>query len=184
MNAYPNNGQVMPNNIAQPNTAFSQQPVYMMPANMMSPIPRWSPDIYNQPDNTRAPAFGMNYPQTQIPNSASQPVSTSAQDSFIGRIVGDPSEIKPNEVPMDGRIAIFPTNDLGAVYIKGWNSNGELMTVRYIVDPDWKAFTSSEALMQQQDILRRLENLEKSISTGKTGAKTTKPTVKEDKENG
>lgn len=159
-------------------------PVYTLPTNMNG---------QNMPQSQQFGTMGMNPMRGTAPtnqnlqnNSGTQNhypcynANNQQQDSFIGRLIGDPVEIKPNEVPMDGRIAIFPTQDLTSIFIKGWNANGEMITVRYIVDPDWKSATPSEAAAQQQDILRRLENVEKSIAASK---KTGKNVTKEDKEN-
>lgn len=54
--------------------------------------------------------------RTQVPQV--QPMQMQPSYSVIpGRIVNTPDEIRPNEVPNDGSIAVFPLNDGSAVYL-------------------------------------------------------------------
>lgn len=93
------------------------------------------------------------YPYQPAPQFPQQPPVTP---SFNGRTINSPDEIKPSEVPMDGRISIFPLNDLSAIFVKAWNSNGVMMTARFAFDPSWQ----NPPAATQDDILRRLEALE------------------------
>ena len=54
---------------------------------------------------------------------------------LYGRMVMSPMEITPQEVPMDGSIAMFPTSDMSCVYIKTWGSDGTIKTFRYVPEP-------------------------------------------------
>lgn len=135
-----------------------------------APMPQpWPPTFY---PNSGFPTWT---PQSPVMNAPSTPVQQQTQvqaqqsNGFVGRCVNDPMEILPNEVPMDGRIAIFPANDLSAVFIKGWNANGNMMTVRYIPDPNWQAPVQGMDPNDQQNILRRLDNIEKAIASGTKG---------------
>lgn len=47
------------------------------------------------------------------------------------RMVRDEREIRPNEVPNNGDIAVFVQNDLGRVFVKTWNGNGLIDTNEY-----------------------------------------------------
>lgn len=49
-----------------------------------------------------------------------------------GRWVENPNEIKPNEVPMDGGLYIFPQSDYQCIYAKVWTQDGRLMTYRFL----------------------------------------------------
>lgn len=101
----------------------------------------------------------------QTPPQNTQQASQTQVPVLIGRIVNDPSDILPNEVPMDGRVAIFPTASLQEVYIKGWTSNGTMITRRYLFDPDWQAPAPVTQNQIQQDMIARLENLERTVSS-------------------
>lgn len=50
---------------------------------------------------------------------------------LIGKVVNDVSMVSPNDVPMDGNIAIFPKNDMSEIYCKQWKQDGTIQTVVY-----------------------------------------------------
>ena len=88
-----------------------------------------------------APYYNMNLPsqnngvmptqQIQTPVSPLQQFSNYNQPSvkrIPARIINDPKEIMPNEVPMDGSVSLFPTADYSCVYAKAWNANGMIDT--------------------------------------------------------
>lgn len=61
---------------------------------------------------------------TQMPGAYQQP-------ELIGKMVNDVSVVSPNDVPMDGNIAIFPKNDMSEIYCKQWKQDGTIQTVVY-----------------------------------------------------
>lgn len=61
---------------------------------------------------------------SQMPGSYQQP-------GLIGKMVNDVSMVSPNDVPMDGNIAIFPKNDMSEIYCKQWKQDGTIQTVVY-----------------------------------------------------
>ncbi len=63
--------------------------------------------------------------QTQNSNMVQQP------QGLIGKMVNDVSMVSPNDVPMDGNIAIFPKNDMSEIYCKQWKQDGTIQTVVY-----------------------------------------------------
>lgn len=85
---------------------------------------------------------------------------------FVGRFINQIEEVMPREVPMDGRVAIFPSQSLEEIYLKAWDRNGSIKTFRYILDP----MQSLNAPNQAQDsnmgsmILERLDQLEQKLS--------------------
>lgn len=92
-----------------------------------------------------APYYNMNLPsqnngvvatqQIQNPVSPLQQFSNYNQPQIKrvpARIINDPKEIMPNEVPMDGSVSLFPTADYSCVYAKAWNANGMIDTVKYV----------------------------------------------------
>lgn len=102
--------------------------------------------------------------QYQPPQMPPQPVQQPR--GIAGRMVGAPSEIVPNEVPMDGSVAFFPTSDGSAIFAKAWNPNGTISTVQYApVGND----QPEEAGPTLADVLSRLDDLE-SLIGGNTQA--------------
>lgn len=61
---------------------------------------------------------------SQMPGSYQQP-------GLIGKVVNDVSMVSPNDVPMDGNIAIFPKGDMSEIYCKQWKQDGTIQTVVY-----------------------------------------------------
>jgi hypothetical protein len=53
------------------------------------------------------------------------------QLGLVGKMVNDVSMVSPNDVPMDGNIAIFPKNDMSEIYCKQWKQDGTIQTVVY-----------------------------------------------------
>lgn len=53
------------------------------------------------------------------------------QPGLIGKMVNDVSMVSPNDVPMDGNIAIFPKSDMSEIYCKQWKQDGTIQTVVY-----------------------------------------------------
>lgn len=100
----------------------------------------------NQFNPMQNPGFqypGFQYGQTQpsyVPTPTyQQPISNPVQNQnqnrsqgILGRMITNPNEITPQEIPMDGSISMFPMQDGSAVYGKFWDSNGQIKTIRFI----------------------------------------------------
>lgn len=71
------------------------------------------------------------YPQYSQQNQFVQQPSQQQQQGIVGKIVNDVSNVSPNDVPMDGSIAVFPKNDMTEIYCKQWSANGTIQTVVY-----------------------------------------------------
>nr|DAU25858.1 MAG TPA: hypothetical protein [Caudoviricetes sp.] len=79
------------------------------------------------------------------------------------RIINDPKEIMPNEVPMDGSVSLFPTADYSCVYAKAWNANGMIDTVKYVPEkPETQPTVQSQDVLTA--ILARLDNIERTLN--------------------
>lgn len=114
---------------------------------------------------------GLQMQPTQMSGAAQNPV-------LIGRPVNDFGEITANDVPMDGRSAIFPKADMSEIQVRAWSSDGKIVPVTYIPVLDNQAGNTApdeeklkiglsddvtEAFMQRfDDIAGRIERLEKS----------------------
>lgn len=107
------------------------------------------------------------YPYQSYPNqfqSTYQPYTpqvpsvapTVAPPSLTGHLVASPDEIKPNDIPMNGQAAYFPSSDGKVIYAKAWNTDGSIATVRYVAE-------SAEETPAQPtlfDIANQLQNIE------------------------
>lgn len=83
--------------------------------------------------------YGTGYPygQTQpsyvpTPSYQSMTANQTRSQGILGRMISNPNEITPQEIPMDGSISMFPMQDGSAVYGKFWDSNGQIKTIRFI----------------------------------------------------
>lgn len=123
-----------------PNQTMQTQPMGNAPNGQ---IPIWAyPGVQQtQPQNigwpTNIPQMPFNQPQ--VPQNWSQPVTPvpapvqvpQQTPSIPCRVVGSLDEIRPNEVPMDGSLSIFVTNDLSRIYARCWNGKGGIDTVEF-----------------------------------------------------
>lgn len=151
----------------------------------------------------------QNYYQQTYPNYAQnfQPQSNYIQQmqtpmvgniGIMGRFVTDFSEIVANDVPMDGRSAIFPKNDMSEIQVRSWGADGKIQMTSYKPilaqnnlgtnnlpqdNQNVKIELSdnvTEVFMQMfNDIVNRLDLLEKSI-TKPTQIKPHKEIVNDD----
>lgn len=105
------------------------------------------------------------------------------QPGLIGKMVNDVSMVSPNDVPMDGNIAIFPKNDMSEIYCKQWKQDGTIQTVVYkpvleqnqteatnIPQMDFNALNEDVRALRE-DIIARLDNIENSMSKPNTRGK-------------
>ena len=83
------------------------------------------------------PNYYQNYmqPQQQFYNQAAAlqqyqqpPYMQQAAQRINGRVVQSADMITANDVPMDGSVAFFPTQDLSEIYAKSWDANGKIVT--------------------------------------------------------
>lgn len=107
------------------------------------------------------PQFAQPYGTVQYQQPQMPPQPVQQPRGIAGRMVGAPSEIVPNEVPMDGSVAFFPTSDGSAIFAKAWNPNGTISTVQYApLGNDQPEEASGPTLA---DVLSRLDDLESLI---------------------
>ena len=126
-----------PNGFNQQAYQFYQQPVQqfqqpMMMAPATPPVqPRFDPRPYNQP------MIQQNHP--------------------AGRVIDNPAEIQPIEVPMTGEPVFFPMRDGTAVICKCWRSDGNLVTMRYI--PEQVEQAAQDQTQQSPTFAERIEEM-------------------------
>lgn len=113
--------------------------------------------------------------QQAAPGLLPQGQGTPQAQGLIGKVVGDVSMVSPNDVPMDGNVAIFPKNDMTEIYCKQWKQDGTIQTVVYrpiseqdpaegtnIPQVDFNALNDDVRALRE-DILARLDAIEKSV---------------------
>lgn len=96
-------------------------------------------DPYSQMMQNRANNYYRNLEQNTQQNNqyggnmTGYATSQPAPPPIIyGKIVMNEMDVKPNDVPLDGKIAAFPQQDLSCVYLKSWNSKGTIDSVKYV----------------------------------------------------
>lgn len=83
---------------------------------------------------------------------------------IVGKIVNGLDDIRPNEVPNDGSIAVFPQSDGGCIYVKYLTGDGRINTVKYnmetpeIPNGNQNGMSSGYASLDQ-----RLASIEKKL---------------------
>lgn len=80
-----------------------------------------------------------------------------------GKFIQNLNDIVVSEVPQDGSVAFFPTNDFSKIYAKAWTSDGKIQTEEYILAKDSKKTEKSF----ESVICERLDRIENMLSKSK-----------------
>lgn len=127
--------------------------------NMMPGVmPQGSQNSFMQPQPTM---YGQGFPA--VPGVSG--VQTVSPRTIPGRMIYSPDEIVPQEVPMDGSVSLFPMHDWSCVYGKWWTSNGQIQTVKFVLESPKKEIDESAASLS--DISARLEKVERYLFKSK-----------------
>lgn len=113
------------------------------------------------------PYGAMQYQQPQMPMGGMQQ-QANLQRGITGRTVGAPSEIAPQELPMDGTVAYFPTVDGAAIYARALNPDFTVSMVKYVPAPDDKPTEAAQPTIA--DILDSLDDLKSMIQVSTPSA--------------
>lgn len=106
-----------------------------------------------------APPYLYPYANTNPNVYGYSSVPQPQRSSIPGRTVQNESEIKPNEVSMDGSVSLFPTTDLSCIYAKQWTANGTIVTAKYILQAETNAKKPID-----DPVLERLDRIEKLLT--------------------
>ena len=104
-------------------------------------------------------------PQTWLPGTQNVNLPYSAQPSkqtIFGKTVQNESQITPNDVPMDGTIALFPLQDFSKIIAKQWTPNGLIQTLEYLPETakdEKPTVTLDEVMAHMDDRLDQIEDL-------------------------
>ena len=80
---------------------------------------------------------------------------------MTGRTVRSAQDVTPQEVPMDGTLALFPLADGTAIIGKRWTPEGTISEVRYVPEvPEPR----QEAPSFESTVLDRLSGIERAIA--------------------
>lgn len=134
--------------------------------------------------------YQQNLQPAQMPGTYPQ-----QPQGIIGRTVNDFSEITANDVPMDGRSAIFPKNDMSEIQVRTWGNDGKIITTSYmpILEHQNKVADVSSILESEKlkiglsdDVtdafMKRFDDIEKRLDefVTKSAAKTSTSRVKKE----
>lgn len=136
---------------------------------MNAPNNYWRPPQNSQPANYQQPTPYQptnNWESQPYTNASQSPVANWNRPVFLppssvpGRVVNHPQEIRPNEVPMDGTVAMFPLSDYSCIYLKAWGADGNIQTLRFIPEPVQQEQTGPTEFEQ---LMARLNSIEEKL---------------------
>lgn len=114
---------------------------------------------------TYYPQTYMGYGNAYANTQQNQPQQMQTQTpSVFGRMIAKPEDIAPADVPTTGVPAYFPVQDGSAIYMKHWNANGGIDTVRYIPEAVEEKPKEEPTAPILNEILDRLSKIEKTLS--------------------
>lgn len=114
-----------------------------------------------------SPPMQMQPPQPQQQPSLSSIYGGNQQmpvQAIPGRVVQSEEEIKPNEVPMDLTIALFPKSDYSCIYARQWNRNGTIDPVKYVPEPRQATAMPSTDDGFKTAVFERLDKIEQLLN--------------------
>ena len=149
----------------------------------MQPYP--NPNYYQnymQPQQLYSQPAVQQYQQPQYMQQAAQRIN--------GRVVQSTDMITANDVPMDGSVAFFPTQDLSEIYAKSWDANGKIVTrlfkpVNPTQDTEKLKIGLSEEVTEVfnkhfDTLFSKMEELEKKIDEKSLAKNNTRAKVSQD----
>ena len=129
----------------------------------MGPVdqPNWNggPKLIHNPQVMNNQTVGQ-------PNLANAMANQRPIIPIRGRIVTSEQDIVPAEIPMDGSICLFMTEDCKKVIAKQWNSNGVLQSIIYSISSNEQAQSecqNGDSTGELKAQLDRIENMLKDI---------------------
>ena len=118
------------------------------------------------PYQNSIPLYSPYQPSITMPQYNPMPNQTPQQPQFIpvqihGHTIKDENtEIAPNDVPMDGTVSLFPTENYSCIFAKHWNKDGKITTTKFVpvpVDEDYVPTPGFEDEMRSRmDELKQL----------------------------
>lgn len=90
---------------------------------------------YSNPYSGQSYPMAAPQPQYQppaVPRTPATVPSLQTTPPLFGRMINDISEVTPQEVPMNGSVSFFPTNDYTAIFAKCWSPDGTIQTFKFV----------------------------------------------------
>lgn len=79
-------------------------------------------------------------------------------------IKDEATEVPPNDIPMDGTVSLFPTEDYSCIFAKHWNKDGKITTTKYIPVSADEDFTPSPGF--EDEMRTRMDELKDLLQKG------------------
>lgn len=105
-------------------------------------------------------------PSITMPHYTPMPNQTPQQPQFVpvqihGHTIEDENtEIAPNDVPMDGTVSLFPTENYSCIFAKHWNKDGKITTTKFVPVPMDEDYTPTpgfeDEMRSRMDELKQL----------------------------
>lgn len=101
------------------------------------------------------------------PGQFQQQPYQAQQNGLTGAFVQSISNVGAEMVPM-GRPSIFPLLDGSAIYVRQWNNQGMISTVKYVPEVENKQIQPdlSEMSRAMEHLMTRVSNIEKGLGIG------------------
>lgn len=154
----------------------------------MSPVPQQIPPSYPYPMMVNPQQMGQYGPTNMPYPQNNQNGSNFTQNTIRGRVISDISQITPNEVPMDGSVSLFPSQDYSCVYAKQWAADGTIKTMKYVPAVETQVVENQQQVnpvdVLRADVMSRLDDIQGMISglTQVNNVSSTKKTTTTKKE--
>lgn len=147
---------------------MSYQPNYPYYGQMPSPYQNNVPMPWQNPyqNNVPMPTYQQNpsFPQPQM----QQPQPFVPVQIHGHTIKDETTEIAPNDIPMDGTVSLFPTEDYSCIFAKHWNKDGKITTTKFVPVPMDEDYTPTPGF--EDEMRARMDELKDLIQ--KRGGKT------------
>lgn len=157
----------------QPNYSWNTNPYYGAPNPYQNNIPMPSPYQNNVP----MPQYTQYNP---MPNQAPQQTQQFVPIQIHGHTIKDEStEIAPNDVPMDGSVSLFPTENYSCIFAKHWNKDGKITTTKFVPVPADEDYVPTPGF--EDEMRSRMDELKQLIQQNRSYKK---PNYRNNKQNG
>lgn len=123
---------------------------------------------------------GQNYQQPMIQTPVQMPqnnVVQSAQQQgwktfspapppkpVMGRWVTTFDDIKPQDVPMDGSVCLFPQEDYSCIYAMVWSNNGQIVPYRFLPEKNETQVNQTAQAANVDDLIKAYEMMSDNVA--------------------
>lgn len=127
-----------------------------------NPYQNGYPNTYQQ---YSSPTWLPQQNQMPQPNLPIQETNPNPQAIF-GKVVSSADDIAANDVPMNGKIALFPLSDYTKIIGKQWTKDGTIATVTYVPEMHQQQTKSAITLEDiSKQFNERMDQLEDMLTT-------------------